>query len=331
MRYDLRLDLDTHCNLYCRYCDNRDVPKENKAHLQLTSIEPLLPAIDKSCWSVFLSCGGEPTMHPQFGELLQTLSGKLHRPDVSMVSNALLLDEKRRQWIFQSPIDRLLLSLDTLDPALFARLCGTSEDNALRIRRNIEAFALERRSLRNPPKMIVTAILMKSTLAGIPAIARWAVEHQITVLNLQWLDPLQYEEMMPEVLDPQSFEVQQTLFEVQKILRGSSVLLDWPREGTWNKLRSVWRNRVQYKNKGAYLMNAARKVFAKRRGMPCVLASQNFYLDPKGELNMCPYSAIQVPFPKSSQEFLSTVHGMSERLRHSFPERCKSCAQYLWH
>lgn len=327
MKYDLRLDLDTRCNLQCTYCDNRDIPNEEKGSLDLGALEPLLPAINEHCWSVYLSCGGEPTLHPRFREFLQQLGTHLNKPDISIVTNAILLNESNRKALLESPVNRVLVSIDSHDPAIFSRLCGTNIDIANRIYSNLEQFALERTSMRNPPHLIVTAIAMKSTLTGLPELATWLRKIGVSCFNVQWLNPLNYAEMRAEVLNPNSFEVRSTLAEIRRALKGSKVLLDWPREISIDKLGSVWNNRILFKNRVAYLRTAVRKAFARRLGFPCVHANNTFYLNPKGEFNMCPNAAMALDFPRNSSQFTSILQSIAPRIHQNQPARCANCSE----
>ena len=328
MLYDLRLDLDTRCNLQCVYCDNRDIPSERKASLDLSSFEPLLPAINSNCWSVYLSCGGEPTLHPQFRTLLEQLRTQLTRPDISMVTNGILLNDANRNALLASPVNRILVSIDSHDADLFARLCGTKPEIAEKIFTNLEQFALERMHHPKPLHLIVTAIAMKSTLAGLPELAKWLRTLHVSAFNVQWLNPLEYTEMRQEVLDPHSFEVRSTLLEIQKILKGSDVLLDWPRDRSWDKIKSVWANRTLFRNRFAYLQNAVRKVLGPRLGMPCVHANNTFYLDPNGEFNMCPHRAIPLEFPRSGAQMTTQMRSIFKLIRTKRPDYCNKCQEH---
>lgn len=325
-RYDLRLDLDMHCNLRCEYCHNKDWPAGEKSRIDLATLEPLFAEINDNCWSLYLSCSGEPTLHPQFAELLKSLKEKLPRPDLSMVTNGVLLHEANRKAILESSLNRLLVSMDTLDENLFAKLCGTNPEQAIRIRDNLKAFALERKNYSNPPHLIVTAIVMKSTLAGLPALARWLREIQVSSFNIQWLNPLDIPAMHAEVVDPDSPEVMETLQAIRRELAGSSVLLDWPRATTFDKAVSVWKNRVLFRNKGAYLWKALLQVLARKRGLPCIHAGNIFYIDPKGQFKVCPENAYSVPFPRSSAELKALVAQIRSRFSHQSPDACKQCA-----
>lgn len=329
MRVDLRLDLDMRCNLQCIYCDNRDLPKEVKATLAPESLTPLLPAINEHCWSVYLSCGGEPTLHPQFRTMLAQFRATLTKPDISMVSNGILLTKDNRKAILDSPISRMLVSVDSHDPHLYARLCGTSAEVAERVFANLEAFAIERKQVAKPPHLIVTAIAMKSTLALLPDLAKWLRSIGVSCFNVQWLNPLHYEEMQKEVLDPNSFEVREVLAEIKRVLHGSSVILDWPRERSMHKAISVWHNRKLFRNRAAYLENAVRKFFAKKLGYPCVHANNAFYLHPTGDINACPRGAGEAPLPRTSQDLAAYFKTAPKALRKNLSPACEGCRERL--
>ena len=170
---DLRLDLDTRCNFRCHYCDNASLDPATKISFPLEQFEAVFKSAEKNCWSLFLSCAGEPLVNPKFSEVMELLSKTVHTPDVSMVTNALLLNEKNRKLILDSTSDRLFISMDSLSPEIFTKWCGVNVNQFQKVIEHIECFARERLQQKRRPHLIVTSIAMKDTLEGLPEIARW--------------------------------------------------------------------------------------------------------------------------------------------------------------
>ncbi|GBU22067.1 hypothetical protein R80B4_01970 [Fibrobacteres bacterium R8-0-B4] len=142
MRFlDARLDLHTGCNYRCVYCQNRPQSDKPSTAFPLNKLLQLLPILNKYCWSVFLSCGGEPTLHPQFHEIMRKyVPGLLPKTDVFLVTNGFKLDKDACAAIVESGITRVNISVDTLDSALYSRLCGCAESALAVILENIDTL-----------------------------------------------------------------------------------------------------------------------------------------------------------------------------------------------
>ncbi len=123
---DLRISLTDHCNLRCTYC----MPAEGLPWLPKTTLltrEELLQIV-----RVAVSCGitevrltgGEPLLRPDLEELIAGIAA-IESPqgpvDISMTTNGIGLD-RRAEGLVAAGLDRVNISLDTLDPEVFSRL-----------------------------------------------------------------------------------------------------------------------------------------------------------------------------------------------------------------
>jgi cyclic pyranopterin phosphate synthase len=124
MRVDyLRLSITDRCNLRCTYCmPSEGVPP--RPHEEILSHEELAAfarvAADRGISKVRVT-GGEPLVRRGCSELIGMLAETSGINDISLTTNGLLLprhaDELRR-----AGLSRVNISLDSLDPARFARL-----------------------------------------------------------------------------------------------------------------------------------------------------------------------------------------------------------------
>ena len=128
---DLRISVTDHCNFRCRYCMPRekfDSRHQFLAHTELLSFEELERLvrifIGHGIEKVRLT-GGEPLLRKHIEELiarlkqLRTLKGKLL--DIAMTTNATLL-KRLAPALKTAGLDRVTVSLDALDEALFRRI-----------------------------------------------------------------------------------------------------------------------------------------------------------------------------------------------------------------
>ncbi|MCF0225515.1 MAG: radical SAM protein [Fibrobacter sp.] len=329
-RIDLRLDLDTRCNLRCRYCDNSSLDPKIKVSFPLEQFKDVFLFAEQNCWSLFLSCAGEPLMNVKFADIMELLRQTVKTPDVSMVTNALALNEVRRSQILSSPIDRLFISMDSLSPEIYTKWCGVSAEQFQRVVENIEAFAEARRKQKKPPHLIVTAIAMKDTLEGLPDIARWLKRLKVSAFNIQWLNSMDHDYLRKEQLDMNdpivASRVREILSEVQDILEGSGVLLDYPHTVSKEKLKSVWRNRKLWRNKFYYFKDLFFKLTSRRRGLPCRFATNTFYLWPDGHLKGCPADGFETGNIFDGVHTLqSEMKQVSSDIKNGKTPKCDSC------
>lgn len=296
----------------------------------MEQFESVFRFAEENCWSLFLSCAGEPLMNAKFAEVMELLHKTVRTPDVSMVTNALALNETRRRQILDSPIDRLFISMDSLDPAIYTKWCGISEEQFERVVENIEAFSAERQKQKRRPHLIVTAIAMKDTLEGLPDIARWLKDLKVSAFNIQWLNSMDHEYLRKEQLnmnDPAvAARVHEIFDEVKQILKGSGVLLDYPHTVNGEKLKSVWRNRVLWRNKFYYFKDLFLKLTSRRRGLPCRFATNTFYLWPNGHLKGCPADGFKTSNIFDGVHSLQSEIGqVCETIKNGKTQNCESC------
>jgi len=136
----LRISITDRCNLRCRYCMPAD-GVENKAHQEILSYEDILrivkTGIELGIKKVRIT-GGEPLVRLGVEDFISNLK-KMDLEDISMTSNAVLLSKKAKK-LKESGLDRINISLDTLDPAKFKKI--TRRDNLAQVLNGIRA-ALE--------------------------------------------------------------------------------------------------------------------------------------------------------------------------------------------
>ncbi len=121
---DLRVSLTDRCNLRCTYC----MPAEGLDWMptdELLSDDELLRLIRIGTEDLGIDevrfTGGEPLLRRGIVELIARVAALPRRPRQSLTTNGLGLARKAPA-LAAAGLDRLNVSLDTLDPAVFARL-----------------------------------------------------------------------------------------------------------------------------------------------------------------------------------------------------------------
>jgi len=169
---DLRVSVTEKCSLRCTYC----MPAEG---LPAIAREDLLTpgeigrlvgiaARDLGVRDVRFT-GGEPLMRADLAEIIR--ESRLAAPDASfaMTTNGIGLDH-RLAALLAAGLDRVNISLDTVNPAHFARL--TRRD---RLESVLDGIRAARAAGITPLKL--NAVMMRETLHDAPQLLRWALDH----------------------------------------------------------------------------------------------------------------------------------------------------------
>lgn len=116
---NLRIAVTQKCNLNCIYC-HREGEKEVKGEMSVDRISEIANAFYELGVKKVKITGGEPLLRKDICEIISSL------PDfdeISLTTNGVLLKEKAKE-LKESGLDRVNISLDTLDADKFHSLTG---------------------------------------------------------------------------------------------------------------------------------------------------------------------------------------------------------------
>jgi cyclic pyranopterin phosphate synthase len=126
---DLRLSVTDRCNFRCPYCMPEATYGEhfeflrNDERLSFDEIERLCRLAAQLGVSKLRLTGGEPLLRPKLAHLVARLRHIDGIKDLAMTTNGVLLSRHAVE-LRDAGLDRITVSLDTLDPALFHRMSG---------------------------------------------------------------------------------------------------------------------------------------------------------------------------------------------------------------
>jgi GTP 3',8-cyclase len=127
--HDLRISVMDRCNFRCPYCMPEATYGEhfeflrNDERLSFDEIERLCRLAAQLGVSKLRLTGGEPLLRPKLAELVARLRRIDGIKDLAMTTNGVLLSRHAAE-LRDAGLDRMTVSLDTLDPALFHRMSG---------------------------------------------------------------------------------------------------------------------------------------------------------------------------------------------------------------
>lgn len=118
----LRISLTDHCNLRCVYCMPEDMTFRPPAEmLQDEEVLLLVNLFTRLGFDKFRLTGGEPTVRARLVDLVRGISSTPGVRSLSMTTNGILLP-KLAGPLAEAGLQRVNISLDTLDPDKFRRL-----------------------------------------------------------------------------------------------------------------------------------------------------------------------------------------------------------------
>jgi GTP 3',8-cyclase len=167
---DLRISLTDLCSLRCTYC----MPAEGLDWLtkaqRLTDEEFVRLAalfVGLGIRSVRLT-GGEPLVHPTLPDVVARLAALDPRPEISLTTNGVTLGRFAGPLV-AAGLDRINVSVDTLDPVRFAEL--TRRDRLAEVLGGVAAAGAAGLS----PIKINSVLVRGSNLDEAPALLSWAL------------------------------------------------------------------------------------------------------------------------------------------------------------
>jgi GTP 3',8-cyclase len=170
---DLRVSLTDRCNLRCTYCmPEAGLPWLPKPTLLTDDEVSRLVAIavhDLGVREVRFT-GGEPLLRPGLVDIVTAAAALEPRPEISLTTNGIGL-ERLAGPLVAAGLDRVNVSLDTLDP-------GTFKDLAKRDRLEATLRGIEGAAAAGLAPVKLNTVLMRDVNDGeAPALLRFAIAH----------------------------------------------------------------------------------------------------------------------------------------------------------
>lgn len=176
----LRLSVTSACDLRCRYCRPGAVVNEAPRGMSLNDsqrLEMVRFLYERHGLRQLRITGGEPLLHRGVVSLLRSIRSEAPRLGIAMTTNAQRLAAVASE-LRRAGLDRVNISLDTLNPATYLELTGSSIDPVLE---GIDAAV----SAGFPPPRVNTVALSSVNRDELPELATWAIERGCEIRFLE--------------------------------------------------------------------------------------------------------------------------------------------------
>jgi cyclic pyranopterin phosphate synthase len=184
---DLRISVTDRCNFRCRYCMPAEVFGPGYAFMlredfltfeEIASLTRVLVPLGVE--KVRLT-GGEPLLRPRLEDLVAVLATIKGVKDIAITTNGVLLAH-HAEALALAGLNRVTVSLDALDPEIFARMngVGAKVERVLAGIRKAKAVGL--------PVKINTVIQRGVNESEILPLARWARSTGVDLRYIEYMD-----------------------------------------------------------------------------------------------------------------------------------------------
>lgn len=166
------------CNLNCAYCEDYGARRQNDELAGLGVLSPadanrVLALLRQATPNLILT-GGEPLLYPDIDALVMQAKRTHRFVHLTLLTNGLLLS--RHQAIL-TYLDRLVISLDSLDTGRWGRIIGQGQEAAATIIATITDLTGPTRPAR--PEIVINCVITPETLADAGAVLDFCVERRI--------------------------------------------------------------------------------------------------------------------------------------------------------
>ncbi len=123
---NIRITLTQECNLDCFYCHQEgEKNPQDRSRLDTEEVRKILETAFSLGMEKVKFSGGEPLLHPDIIEMIETASD-IGMKDISLTTNGVSLEEKASELV-EAGLDRVNVSLDTIDPEVYEEITGRRE------------------------------------------------------------------------------------------------------------------------------------------------------------------------------------------------------------
>jgi radical SAM protein with 4Fe4S-binding SPASM domain len=109
----VEIEINSYCNLACSYCPNREFERKEKGDMSLEDYNSIIDQLIDLNFKGRISHEfyGEPTLHPNYDEIIEVTKKKLPHCKLELYSNATRLDKDRIEKLFDLGLDIIFVTI----------------------------------------------------------------------------------------------------------------------------------------------------------------------------------------------------------------------------
>jgi MoaA/NifB/PqqE/SkfB family radical SAM enzyme len=171
--------LTGHCNLNCAYCEDYGArrPDDNLAELgtlSLAEASQVLTILRQAATNLIFT-GGEPLLYPDIGTLVMQAKTKHRFKNLTLLTNGLLLTKHTNILPY---LDRLVISLDSLDTTHWGQTIGLNSRAAEQIINTVKEMVEQRKN--HNFELIANCVVTPETLVDVESVLDFCHQQDIT-------------------------------------------------------------------------------------------------------------------------------------------------------
>lgn len=184
------LSITAECNRNCSYCfagDTKDREKNPVRYMQMDTFHKYLDFLERSGLSQLRLLGGEPTLHPNFIEMVT--EGIERGFDILIFSNG-LISEKKIRYLSSLEPDKMTILLNTINPVENDRPGVQQQQKTMKRLGNRVKLGVNIYERRQPLDYLIEDI----SNYGLRKEVRLGIAHPLSSRKNKWLHPKDYRE-----------------------------------------------------------------------------------------------------------------------------------------
>lgn len=109
----VEIEINSYCNLACSYCPNREFERKETGDMSLENYQKIINQLVDLNFKGRISHEfyGEPTLHPQYDEIIKITKECLPESKIELYSNATRLTQERIEKLFQIGLDEIFVTI----------------------------------------------------------------------------------------------------------------------------------------------------------------------------------------------------------------------------
>lgn len=175
----LFVETTTHCNLACPMCvKHAEGSTICEGHMTSETFDALKPAFG-TLDALILNGIGEPLLHPQLADFVGQARQLMPQHGwIGFQSNGLLFDDQRAQKLISAGVNRICLSIDSLNPALFSKIRQGGKVGAVQRAFHCLKQAKQQHSAAHL-QVGMELVAVRENIHELPQLLRWAAEQGV--------------------------------------------------------------------------------------------------------------------------------------------------------